>query len=63
MTDNDRAMLDALKNACDTFCLSLAGSRLTQDDHVEMALMFIDMADRILKRMIDSPTTTEDNTT
>ena len=63
MTDDDRVMLGALKHACDTFCMGLAGNRLTQDNHVEMALMFIDMADRMLKRLIDSPTTAEDTTT
>ncbi len=29
----------------------------------EIALMFINMADRVLKRMIDTPVVAEDNTT
>ncbi|HEU0089236.1 MAG TPA: hypothetical protein VFQ77_16585 [Pseudonocardiaceae bacterium] len=63
MTDDDHALLIALRDACDTFCLSLAGTRLSHEDHIEMALLFLDMADRMLKQLIDTPTTAEDTTT
>lgn len=53
MTDEDRALLKSVKEACDKFCPSLADDRLSHEDHIEMALLFLNMADRILKRMID----------
>jgi len=63
MTDEDDALFSALTNACDTFCLSLAENRLSREGHIEVALMFIDMAERVLKRMVDNPQVTEDDIT
>jgi len=63
MVDDDRILLRSLTEACDKFCLSPKGTRLSWEDHIELALMFLDMADQILKRMIDNSTLAEGNTT
>ena len=60
MTDEDRALLKSLTDGCDKFCLNLAGSRLSQEDQVEMALMFIDVAQRVLRRAFDHVVVIED---
>jgi len=59
MTDEDRTIHIILTGAYDRLALSLKGGRLSQGDQIEMALMFIDMADRILKRVVDNSRTTE----
>ena len=60
MTEEDCALITTLTDACDTFCVNLARNQLTQDDHVQMTLLFLELADRMLKRLIDAPATAED---
>jgi len=59
LTDEDHALLQAVQDACNKFCLSLSDDRLSHEDHIEMALLFLNMADRILQRMIDTSVDTE----
>ncbi|HEU0087537.1 MAG TPA: hypothetical protein VFQ77_07785 [Pseudonocardiaceae bacterium] len=63
MTDEDRALLNALTDACDKFSLSLTGNRLSQGEQIEIALIFLDLADHALKRVLDIPMVNEDNPT
>lgn len=59
MTNNDHALLRAVRNACDKFCLGLADDRLSHDDHIEMVLLFLRVTDRILQRLIDKSVNAE----
>lgn len=55
MTDEDHELLEVLAelNATTaTFSTDLFAGKLDQEAHIEMALMAIDMADRVLKRLI-----------
>ncbi|MGH8542060.1 MAG: hypothetical protein ACREX3_00085 [Gammaproteobacteria bacterium] len=52
MTDADRALLEALTDACDKFCLNLMGSRPSHRDQIEIVLMFLHLADRMLRRIV-----------
>lgn len=55
MTDEDRALLQALADACEKFSLSVIGQRLPQEDQIEIALGFLDLADQVLKRIVEKP--------
>ncbi|HEU0088221.1 MAG TPA: hypothetical protein VFQ77_11340 [Pseudonocardiaceae bacterium] len=55
MTDEDRALLQALADACEKFSLSVIEQRLSQEDQIEIALVFLDVADRVLKRIVEQP--------
>ncbi|HEU0087882.1 MAG TPA: hypothetical protein VFQ77_09550 [Pseudonocardiaceae bacterium] len=54
MTDEDRALLAALTDACNKLSLSLIGDRMSQEDQIEIALAFLTLADRALKRVIEN---------
>lgn len=60
MTDEDRPLLIALTNTHDGLVLRMKKDDLTQADHIEIAIMFLDMADRVLKRMMANPGAIED---
>ena len=58
MADEDGALLDALARLSDTggtFGTGVAGDSRSREDQIEIALMFLDMADRVLKRLVGNP--------
>ncbi|MGH3886187.1 MAG: hypothetical protein ACRDSZ_06390 [Pseudonocardiaceae bacterium] len=65
MTD-DRELLSALarrNDASGRFELGVMEDSLSQEDQLEMALLFLNMADRVLKRIVEHPTVIEDDGT
>ncbi|MEJ7743113.1 MAG: hypothetical protein WKF73_11490 [Nocardioidaceae bacterium] len=55
MTDDDRALLGALarlSDACGTLGTGVLEDCLSREERIEIALMFLDMADRVLKRLV-----------
>jgi hypothetical protein len=66
MTDEDRILLGALarlNDACGKFGMGVLEDSLSHEDQIGMALMFLDMADRVLKRVVDNPAIVEGDTT
>ena len=66
MTDDDRELLgalDRLSDASGSFALSIMENSLSQEDQIEMALAFLDMADRVLKRIVEHPKIIETDST
>ena len=60
MTDDNRELLEELTEpnaATATFNTGLLQGRLDQNTHIEMALLLLDMADRVLKRIIEGEVT------
>jgi len=58
MTDEDRALLGALarlSDACGTSGTGVLEDCLSREEQIEIALMFLDMVDRVLKRLVDNP--------
>lgn len=66
MTDENRALLAALEqvtDACHKFGLGVADNNLSQQDHIEMTLMFLDLADRVLHQVVEKPAIVENEAT
>jgi len=62
MVDEDRdllAVLVRMKDASGKFGLGVMEHSQSQKAQAEMVLMIFDMADRVLKRMIDNPVVVE----
>ncbi|MGQ0777033.1 MAG: hypothetical protein ACT4NY_21890 [Pseudonocardiales bacterium] len=66
MTDENRALLAALAqvtDACHKFGLGIADNNLSQQDHIEMPLMFLDLADRVLQHVVEKSAALESEAT
>lgn len=66
MTDENHELLAALAqvtDACHKLGLDVADNNLSQQDHIEMTLIFLDLADRVLHQLIDKPTVVENEAT
>ena len=62
MTDEDRAFLGAqarLNDACGTLGTGVLEGCLSREEQIEIALIFLDMADRVLKRLAENPEVVE----
>jgi hypothetical protein len=58
VTDEDRQLLTDMQRmteACGVFCTGVLDSNLSRDDQLELALWLIDVAQRVLKRVLDTP--------
>ncbi|MCA1675301.1 MAG: hypothetical protein LC799_24970 [Actinobacteria bacterium] len=66
MTEHDRALLTQLSrlNAASTaLSMDLLQRSASREDHIKLVLLLLDVADRVLKRIVEHPGTVENGGT